>query len=242
MTLPTPILLLCAIVAYLIYSIHLNFNPQLHDLPVPITPNTANIVKRGEKHYIIDDSLPVSTLRYLEMLSKEHTKSTTDSSAFPGKKINFKLTQHQKKEFMHQLISMDPIFNNYKIYKSFLGMQTRNIFVGNEDIMNKGIHRDFRTDAFALMAYINTVGGGTNTFTERSSDDCKIVEQFHNKRNRTVVFPSNQLHAAFYDLKAWPENVPYRLTFNVFLTKKHRTIVDRVIWIIQETIQLLFPQ
>ena len=108
-------------------------------------------------------------------------------------------------------------------------MQTRSLFVGNEDPMKK-IHRDFKNDAFAVMTYINTVGGGTNTFT----DDYKIVKQFHNKKNRTVIFPSNQLHAPIYDLNTWPENVPYRLTLNVFLTKKHKRIVDRVIWVIQE--------
>ena len=38
---------------------------------------------------------------------------------------------------------------------------------------------------------------------------------FDNKANRTIIFPVNQLHAAFYDLTAWPENVAERLTLNI---------------------------
>ena len=121
---------LCMVVIYVIYNvyfIYLNFNPQLHDLPVPIALNTANSVKHREKHYTIDDSLSVSTLQYLETLSKDQTKSTTDITSFPGKKIMFKLTQHQEKQFLQQLISMDPIFKNYTIYQSFLGMRDRSL-------------------------------------------------------------------------------------------------------------------
>ena len=225
--------LLCMLVIYVIYFIYSKVNPQLHDLPVSIALNTANSVKHREKHYTIDNSLPVSTLQYLETLSKDHTKGTTDLSGFPGKKINFKLTQQQEKQFLQQLISMDPIFKNYTIYKLSLGMRDRSFVVQHDMDLNKRIHTDFSNDALGVMTYINTVGGGTNTFTE-SNGEYKIVQRFHNKKNRTIVFPVNELHAGMYDLNKWPESVPYRLTLNMFLIKKHKTKIDRVVWTMQE--------
>ena len=213
-------------VIFNVYFIYLNFNPQLHDLPVPIALNTANSVKHREKHYTIDDSLPVSTLQYLKTLSKDQTKSTRDLSDYPGNKItfkhvtrvHFKLTQHQEKQFLQQLISMDPIFKNYTIYKSYLGMRDRSFVVQHN--LNKRIHTDFLNDTLLVMTYINTVGGGTNTFTERSNGEYKIVERFHNKKNRTVVLPVNELHAAIYDLNRWPENVPYRPSYFKHVSNK----------------------
>lgn len=211
---------------------------QNFSLPT-IMLNTNNIIKLREKHYIIDDSLPVNLLQHLLFASKILPR-IEDDTYFPGQKIFFKMTPLQDKQLLEQLVSIDPIFEKYTTNgscKPYIGIIKRSTVVAKRIKPNP--HTDQDTDALGLLTYLNVVGGGTAMFKHKGnkefplshpfsfevqdipSNPCwKMVERFDNKSNRTIIFPINQLHSYFFDLNTWPENVPERLTFNYFLQPK----------------------
>ena len=197
--------------------------------------HTKNTIKLKEKHYIIDDSLPATFLHYLDYAAKVLPREA-DLTAFPGEKIFFKMTPVQKKQILKHMVSIDPGFKKYTTHKTtitaWLGIVKRSTVVSK--LISPNAHTDQDDEGVGILTYLNAVGGGTAMFKRKRTGNClfnhpfsfevkdiptnpywEMVERFDNKANRTILFPVNELHTAFYDLTAWPENVAERLTLNI---------------------------
>jgi len=194
---------------------------------------------------VIDDSFSTSFLEYLSKAAETFPR-LKDVSGFPGEKIIFTMTPSEEKQFLQQLISIDPQFEPYNtVVLVFIGIIQRDTVVDKTIPPNP--HTDDNAvgdDTVALMSYLNTVGGGTALFEHKLNKTAagtiqypeshefsfetkdipgnlywRMTKRFENKKNRTILFDSTHLHSGFFDLTAWPESVFERRTFNVFLKR-----------------------
>ena len=194
-------------------------------------------LKLKETHYIIDDSLSQEFTEQLHFAVKTLPR-IEDLSFFPGTKIYIHVTPLLRKQVLEYMVSIDPEFKKFTTQNTrievFIGILNRSTVVSKNIPPNP--HSDSEGDGVVLLTYLNMVGGGTATFKQKhkrkwfpyndpfsfdvteipTNPHWEIVERFDCKANRTIIYPQNELHCGFYDLKAWPEDVPERLTLNIF--------------------------
>lgn len=185
--------------------------------------------KRVIKYYNLDNALPEHFINYLLNVTTDIKKR--DGTGFPGKKIFFSISNNNIKKITKKLSLIDSSIKDFEFTCAFLG------FIKRDDVVEGKYPPNPHVDSqgqktFAIMTYLNDVGGGTAFFKNKidghdnyndNKDTSTVCNSFNNNINMYTEKYYFELNNS--DAEKYPYNDKYWKIESIIDCIKNKTVL-----------------